>query len=447
VDHLTSNSIDIDIFLNLLKAGDKITIQDTTNSDNYQQFSITTAATVFPNQYIEIDVSYIIAGGTGLTNFSNGQSVILVLAMTGPTGPTGPTGAGSTVTGPTGPTGPAGSSPSTGMTATGGTITTNVLIDGNLYNVHTFTSSGTFALNSLASNGPSFIDMLLVGGGGGGGCGDTSGLAFGGGGGGGCVMEIYNFVLKNEAVNGGGAPTIPASFTVTVGAGGLARSAGSSAAGGNGGTSSILVPGVFNQSNPASSISINCPGGQGGAGTTQAGVPGLPATITTSAPYSWRTITNTTTPTFIFPSGCGGATSTIGATTFGAISGGGFYGETIVAGGFPGAAMANGTSATVTGGGGVRQTGQPTGGNGMYTNFGGTYRALGGGGCGGAFSATTGGRRFGGGAGGSSVLLPGNQPYANTGGGGAGANVTITPAGGTDSQPGATGLVIIRYKV
>ena len=106
-------------------------------------------------------------------------------------------------------------------------------------------------------------------------------------------------------------------------------------------------------------------------------------------------------------------------------------------------AMTNGLSGSARGGGGVRGAANGTGqgGIGIYTNFGGTFRAIGGGGAAGSSVTTTiGGRRFGGGLGGIGSITTG-LPYPNTGGGGAGAYQTA------DSQPGASGIVIIRYRV
>jgi hypothetical protein len=84
-----------------------------------------------------------------------------------------------------------------GFDATGGTITE---VGG--YKIHTFTASGTFTVNS----GSATVEYLVVAGGGSGGWVNGSG---GGGGGG---------------VETGSATAVPGSYTVTVGAGGPARS-------------------------------------------------------------------------------------------------------------------------------------------------------------------------------------------------------------------------------
>ena len=77
-----------------------------------------------------------------------------------------------------------GAMPFTGMTATGGTITT----DGN-YKVHSFTSSGTFQVTTVGDVGT--VEYLVVAGGGGGG--GTHSAGNGGAGGSGIVIIRYQF--------------------------------------------------------------------------------------------------------------------------------------------------------------------------------------------------------------------------------------------------------------
>ena len=115
-----------------------------------------------------------------------------------------------------------------GISATGGTITT----DGN-YKVHTFTSSGTFTVTSWSGN----VEYLVVAGGGSGG-----GSTAGGGGAGGLV---YNSAYSVTAQ----------AYTVTVGAGGAQVS--NQTVGNNGGNS------VFG--------TITATGGGGGGFTSSAG--------------------------------------------------------------------------------------------------------------------------------------------------------------------------------
>jgi len=126
IDHLDSLGEDIDILLALLKFGDTITIQDRGNSDNYQQWTVASATTNVPNNYIQIPVTLI----TSTHSFSNNDPLVIFVVTSGTTGPqgiqgeTGPTG----VTGPIGPTGSGGVGPTgptgqgiTGPTGAGGT--------------------------------------------------------------------------------------------------------------------------------------------------------------------------------------------------------------------------------------------------------------------------------------------------------------------------------------
>lgn len=101
ISHLTSDSVDIDIFLALLSTGDIIIIQDSNDSDNYQQWEISSSTTIIPNSYIEIPV---IPYGVNTYSFPDGHPIIVATTTKGPTGPQGPQG----TQGPTGTTGPTG---------------------------------------------------------------------------------------------------------------------------------------------------------------------------------------------------------------------------------------------------------------------------------------------------------------------------------------------------
>lgn len=127
ISHATDEGTDIDIFLALLEASEVITIQDKTSSSNYQTWSITGAPTnINPgtsNSYWTLPVTLVSSGGTGTTNFSNGQDVFLALinGVTGATGATGALGAtGATGIGATGATGVVGPTGSTGLIGTTG---------------------------------------------------------------------------------------------------------------------------------------------------------------------------------------------------------------------------------------------------------------------------------------------------------------------------------------
>jgi collagen type VII alpha len=97
VSHLTDNDIDVDLFLALLTAGQRITVQDQNASANYQTWYITGTPTntnpAAANSYWNIPVSLVASGGTGTTGFANDHALFLAV-VSGITGPTGPTGGG-----------------------------------------------------------------------------------------------------------------------------------------------------------------------------------------------------------------------------------------------------------------------------------------------------------------------------------------------------------------
>jgi hypothetical protein len=136
--HLTSNGIDVDLFLGFLKTGDSLILQDANNSNNYQQWVLSANPTVVPNTSVTCPVTLTTSSGTGTTGFANNHNLIAIIqsiGVVGATGPTGPTGAASTVAGPTGaqgatgptgaqgavgPTGPTGAQGNTGPTGSQG---------------------------------------------------------------------------------------------------------------------------------------------------------------------------------------------------------------------------------------------------------------------------------------------------------------------------------------
>jgi len=122
--------------------------------------------------------------------------------------------------------------PVSAPTATGGTVTTS-----GDYKIHTFTSSGTFAVSDAGAGNNGGIDYIVVSGGAGGGGGNDG---QGGGGGAGGLVSVT------------GATITAQSYTVTVGAGG----GNQNGPGLNGGTSS------FN------GTSVVGGGGGGGSNTT-----------------------------------------------------------------------------------------------------------------------------------------------------------------------------------
>ena len=100
-----------------------------------------------------------------------------------------------------------------GMIASGGNITNDYVDGGVRYRSHTFNSTGTFDVSSLAVDLPDSVDILVVGGGGGGG----GGYYCGAGGAGGVRTNLTGSAIQN-------APTeytaSVGSFIVTVGGGG-----------------------------------------------------------------------------------------------------------------------------------------------------------------------------------------------------------------------------------
>lgn len=120
-------------------------------------------------------------------------------------------------------------SPSVGFAATGGTVTTS-----GGYTIHTFTSSGTFAVSS----GTATVDALIVAGGG------TGGGDLGGGGGGGGVKTTS-------------AAATTGNYTITVGAGGTT---------GNGGNSSAFGVTATGGGEGGDNGAVGSSGGSGGGG-------------------------------------------------------------------------------------------------------------------------------------------------------------------------------------
>jgi hypothetical protein len=90
VSHITADSSDVDVFLILLKTNDYLIIQSKTDSNNYQKWQISSTPTVTSNSYVQIPVTYVDAGGTGFSNFSNNEQLIFVFITLGATGPAGP---------------------------------------------------------------------------------------------------------------------------------------------------------------------------------------------------------------------------------------------------------------------------------------------------------------------------------------------------------------------
>ena len=107
VSHLTSAGVDVDVLLALLKSGDNIILQDESNSNNAQIWTLTANPTVVPNTYVAFPVSLV----STTYIFPNNHAMLLITSVTGVTGATGATGPA----GPTGATGPVGATGATGV--------------------------------------------------------------------------------------------------------------------------------------------------------------------------------------------------------------------------------------------------------------------------------------------------------------------------------------------
>jgi len=279
------------------------------------------------------------------------------------------------------------------LSATGGTIT----YDGN-YKIHTFTSSGTFNVNSITPTSSSVEYLVVAGGGAGGGAGQSNA---GGGGAGGFRTGTISVSAQ--------------SYSITVGAGGTG--AGGNVRGENGSDSifsaitSIGGGGGGTHNGPQAGKD----GGSGGGGTQGGGAPGLGTAGQGNNGGG-----------YVYAAGCGGG-------------GAGGPGQTAPAsssayagsfGGYPISAFINGgpgLSSTITG-------------TSVY------YAGGGGGGQRDAYGVTPNGSGGigGGGAGGTEAGLNGFPGTVNTGGGGGGVggNGSETKVGGS----GGSGIVVIRYR-
>ena len=117
-----------------------------------------------------------------------------------------------------------------------GTIATPAsgLAPGNGYVYHTFTGPGTFTVSSVGA--PGTVEVLMVAGGGGGGNWNVYGHGGNGGGGAGGLVEVTSLPVSSS----------PGSYTITVGAGGVATANPSATPGPsrNGGNSTISNPNI-----------------------------------------------------------------------------------------------------------------------------------------------------------------------------------------------------------
>lgn len=336
---------------------------------------------------------------------------------------------------------------SAAISATGGTITT----DGS-YKVHTFTSSGTFAVTA----GGEGVEMLMVSGGGSGGgykhpwSPQTVG---GGGGGGGCVNE-YTLTGTDESLTVANSTN----YAVTVGAGYT-----SSGGGGYGGNPAKLIGGSIDYRTG------ECGGGRGDGGnpdTTAAGGGSAPHEDTGGGGGNGCYVFGTPYGTiFSYPAGTspssannsgnvGGVAGDDGGGTGGKWyrQGDGQYANTMAGGGGGGGGPSgtngsNGYSPNTSNTSASNYGG--AGGNGTASSFSGssvTYSGGGGGNAGTANNNNAAGGTGGGGQGGTGLAGAGGGAAAtagtaNLGGGGGGGGGGSTKT----AQNGGSGIVIIRY--
>ena len=297
-----------------------------------------------------------------------------------------------------------------GMIASGGNITNDYTDGGVKYRSHTFNSTGTFNVSSLAVGLPDSVDILVVGGGGGGG----GGYYCGAGGAGGVRTNLTGSAIQN-------APTeytaSVGNFIVTVGGGG---DGGPSTAGGTVGSASSITIGTG---------IVAAGGGHGGAGA-------IPAAVAYGHTGG---------------SGGGGAYSSN-------VGGAGIGSGTPTFQGYPGGtgSPTGGAGGGGAGGAGVAYTPPWANNAGVGTEYNITgissfYAAGGsGGGVGGPAGMTP--RQSGIGGKGQRIHTgPGSAPTAdldalsNTGSGGGGAdkrNTSFTRAGN-----GSSGIVVVRYRI
>jgi hypothetical protein len=116
--------------------------------------------------------------------------------------------------------------PPEGLTASGGVIS-DYTDGGNVYRAHIFTSSGTFNVTAPGDFGDT-VEYLVVAGGGGGGA--NSG---GGGGAGGLLISPGSFGVPTSQNQGSPITvpgTLPAPFSITIGAGGARQTSGNPSA-------------------------------------------------------------------------------------------------------------------------------------------------------------------------------------------------------------------------
>jgi hypothetical protein len=114
ISHTTASSEDIDLFLQLLGISNQFVIQEKSDSNSFQKWTVSGTPVNIPNNYIELPVTLVSSGGNGSSNFANSSNLLFILTQQGIQGATGPQGA-------TGVQGATGGQGATGIGSTGAT--------------------------------------------------------------------------------------------------------------------------------------------------------------------------------------------------------------------------------------------------------------------------------------------------------------------------------------
>ena len=300
------------------------------------------------------------------------------------------------------------------IVATGGTVTTC-----GDFKIHTFTSDGTFTINTAPNPANNNVSYMVIAGGGSGGSGFPCGAGQGGGGAGGFRegKTPATPYTASPLVAPAGLPVAVQAYPITVGAGGAGKDGGSPLyLAGNSGSNSVF------------STITSAGGGGGGAGNTEGacaadGGSGGGGGYGSSSPGG-----SGNTPPVSPPQGNPGGNPSPGSTAPGyAASGGGGAGA--AGSKFPGPQVGG------------------AGGAGVSTEISGSAVTRAGGG-GGSLRNSAPGTGGAGGSGGGGAGSPGNSPASGTagtantgGGGGGGAGLSGSPSGS-----GGSGIVILRYR-
>jgi len=301
--------------------------------------------------------------------------------------------------------------------ATGGTIT-----ESGDYKIHTFTSTGTFAVTNIGTPAVGKqISYMVIAGGGGGASEKASTTSRGGGGAGGfreAKQTCAGYTASPLAVAGGQTVALQ-SYPVTIGAGGAGGPGPSGPVDGTVGANSVFN-GITSAGGGYGSGTVSGSPGKGGDGGSGGGA----TQDNNGGPANGVGIGNT--PPVSPPQGNNGGQSDQPGPTYLSGGGGGAGG---VGGSAPPGNGGNGIATSITGSPVTRAGG---GGGGRSRN--GTTRPAGAAGPGGGGQGNTG-----------CGSLPASIGTANTGGGGGGG------AGGPNPSPscggaGGSGIVIIRYK-